>query len=67
MPSRVPNTTMDALIWDANPDAHRLAEAALQAILLAYPELEQQKCRDAVETESMQDPFLLSRALEVCL
>ncbi len=50
---------MDALIWDANPDAHRFAEAALQAILLAYPELEQHKGRDAAKTESMWDPFQL--------
>jgi hypothetical protein len=50
---------MDALIWDANPDAHRFAEAALQAILLAYPELEQHKGRDTVKTESMRNAFEL--------
>lgn len=59
MPSRVINTTMDALIWDANPDAHRFAEAALQAILLAYSELEQHNGRDTVKIEGMRDPFQL--------
>lgn len=44
---------MDALIWDANPDAHRFAEAALQAILLAYPELEQHKGSDGVKAERL--------------
>lgn len=61
LPSRLINTIMDALIWDANPDAHRFAEAALQAILLAYPELEQHKGSDGVKAESMQDLFNLAK------
>lgn len=59
---------MDALIWDANPDAHRFAEAALQAILFAYSELEQHKGRDTVKTEGMRDPLsTTSRVHDVCL
>lgn len=63
MPSGVITTTMDALIWDANPDAHRFAEAALQAILLAYPELEHHKGRGNVKTVIMLDPFHLREEL----